>query len=225
MHPQQPSDDPNQGGQYPGGPSSGGQYPGGPPSGGQYPGGQNPAAPSSRDQYAQGPEQYGGYPPTAPGAPGADPARMPGTAITVRVLMFIGGAFGLLFGGLMWLTAGMAASGGRAGEEVLRTLEQMGVPMSGAEAGTLFAVMGAIPFVYGLISVALASFMGRRSTVILWSVVVFQGLAALLLVINIISGAFGALVPLAFAILMLVLMLLESTRAYYSRPSAESRVH
>lgn len=221
MHPQQPSDDPNQGGQHPGG-----QYSGDPASGYQYPGGQYPAASSSGGQYAPGPEQYGGqypqspeqyggYPPTAPGAPGAGPNKMPAAAITVRVLMFIGGAFGLLFGGLMWIAAGLAASGGQVGEEMLRTLEQTGMPLSGSEAGALFAVMGAIPFVYGLISVVLASFMGRRSTVILWSVVVFQGLAALLLVLNIISGAFGSIIPLAFAILMIVLMLLENTRAYY----------
>ncbi|NYH50838.1 hypothetical protein HNR06_000427 [Nocardiopsis arvandica] len=142
---------------------------------------------------------------------------MPGTAVTVRVLMFIGGAFGLLFGGLMWLVAAMAASGGRIGEQVRRALEDTGMAMSGAEAATFFGVMGAVPFVYGIVSIVLASLMGRRSPVILWAVVVFQALAALVLVINLFTGGFAAVIPLLFTIAMIVLMLLGSTRAYYSR--------
>lgn len=203
MHPQQPSDDPNQGGQYPGDSSSGGQY-------------------------APGPEQYGGYPPPVPGAPGAapnDPNKMPAPAIIVRVLMFIGGACGVLLGGMTWLGAALAAGGGQTGEQMRRAMEQTGVPMSGAEAGVLLGLVGAIPFVYGVISLLLASLMGRRSPAVLWSVVVFQSLAALLLVLNIVAGAFGSIVPLIFAAVMIVLMLLEGTRAYYSRPSADARAY
>ncbi|WP_285728501.1 hypothetical protein [Nocardiopsis sp. ATB16-24] len=195
MYPRQPSDDPNQGGQYPGG-----QYPGGP-----YP-----------PQHGQ----YGGHPQSVPGAPGTGPARMPGPVITVRVLMFIGGACGLLLGGLVWLTAAMAVSEGPAGEEMRRALEETGLPLSGAEAGALFAAVGAIPFVYGVISIVLAAFMGRRSPVVLWSVVVFQALAALSLVVSVFSGGFGSIVPLIFAIVMIVLMLLESSRAYYTKAPA-----
>ena len=200
MYPQQPSDDPNQGGQH-----FGGQYPGGP--------------------YPPPHEQYGGHPRPMPGAPGAGPAKMPGAAITVRVLMFIGGACGLLLGGLVWLAAAMAVGGGPAGEEMQRAMEETGLPLSNAEAGVLFAVVGAIPFVYGVVSIALAAFMGRRSPVVLWSVVVFQALAALSLVVSLVSGGFGTIVPLIFAIVMIVLMLLESTRAYYTRPPAPRGVY
>ena len=232
MYPQQPSDDPNQGGRYPGGPSSGGQYPGDQSHSGQYPGAPAPGEQyPSAGQYAPGPEQYGGHPTYTPGAYGAYGSygahrdKMPPPAIVVRVLMFIGGACGLLFGGMMWLAAGLAASGGQAGEEMRRAMEQAGVPMSGAEAGVFLGLVGAIPFVYGVISLLLASLMGRRSTAVLWSVVIFQGLAALLLVLNIVTGAFGSIVPLIFAVVLIVPMLGESTRAYYSRPSAESPAH
>src|SRR5699024_12789585 len=65
--------------------------------------------------------------------------------------------------------------------------------------------------------------MGRRSPAVLWSVVVFQALAGLLLLVNILSGAFAWIIPLIFAIVMIVLMPLEGTRAYYSRPQADFR--
>jgi hypothetical protein len=202
MYPQQPSNDPNQGGQYQGGRYTEGQYPGD-----QYPPG----------QYPQDPAYYGGHPGSPAGAGRGNADGMPGTAVTVRVLMFIGGAFGLLFGGLMWLVAAMAASGGQIGEQVRRALEDTGMAMSGAEAATFFGVMGAVPFVYGIVSIVLASLMGRRSPVILWAVVVFQVLAALVLVVNLFTGGFAAVIPLLFTIAMIVLMLLGSTRAYYSR--------
>ncbi|OKI15963.1 hypothetical protein A6A08_10340 [Nocardiopsis sp. TSRI0078] len=145
---------------------------------------------------------------------------MPGTAITVRVLMFVGGACGLLLGGLMWIAAVLAASGGQVGEEMRRALQDTGLSLSGSEAVTFFGLMGAIPFVYGVVSIVLASLMGRRSPVILWSVVAFQGLAALILVFNLFSGGFAAVIPLLFTIAMIVLMLLGVTRDYYSRPAA-----
>lgn len=216
MQPQQPSDDPNQGGQYPSDRASGGQQPGTPPTDDQY---------SSAGQYAPGPESHGGHPPYAFGASGTARAKMPGSAIAVRVLMFIGGVCGLLLGGMTWLIAGLAAGGGQAGEEVRRAMEQTGMPMSGAEAGAFLGLIGVIPFVYGVISILLASLMGRRSPAVLWSVVVFQALAALLLLVNIFSGALAGIIPLVFAIVMIVLMLLEGTRAHYSRSSEDFRAH
>lgn len=214
MHPQQPSDDPNQGGQYPSDRSSGGQHPGTPPAGDQY---------FSAGQYAPGPEGHGGHPPYAFGTSGAARDKMPGPAIAVRVLMFIGGVCGLLLGGMTWLGAVLATGSGQAGEEMRRAMEQTGMPMSGAEAGAFLGLIGVIPFVYGVISILLASLMGRRSPAVLWSVVVFQALAGLLLLVNILSGAFAWIIPLIFAIVMIVLMLLEGTRAYYSRPQADFR--
>ncbi|WP_201294910.1 MULTISPECIES: proline-rich domain-containing protein [unclassified Nocardiopsis] len=194
MYPQQPSNDPNQGGQQPGG---------------SYPSG----------QYPQDPAYQGGYqqPPYAPEA--GSPAKMPGTAVTVRVLMFIGGVCGLLLGVLMWLAAAMASGDNEFSQEFQRGMEESGLRISGGEAGTLFFLVGLVPFVYGVVSVALASFMGRRSPVILWSVVVFQALAALVLILGVLSGGIGSLIPLAVTIAMIVLMLLAGTRAYYSRPA------
>lgn len=207
MYPQQPSNDPNQGSQY-----FGGQHPGGQHPGGQYPGGQYP--PESA--------QYGGYPPpppyvSGPGAPG--PVKMPGAAITVRVLMFIGGVCGLLFGGLMWLAAAMAAGDSQFSEDFRSGMQDGGLPLSGADAGMFFGVLGAIPFLYGAVSITLASLMGRRSPGILWSVVAFQVLAALILLFSVVTGSFGAVIPLIFTIVMIALMLLAGTRAYYSRPT------
>src|SRR5699024_8189846 len=89
----------------------------------------------------------------------------------------------------------------------------------------VLGLIGVIPFVYGVISILLASLMGRRSPAVLWSVVVFQALAALLLLVNIFSGALAGSIPLVFAIVMFVLMLLEGTRAHYSRSSEDFRAH
>ncbi|ASU59506.1 proline-rich domain-containing protein [Nocardiopsis dassonvillei] len=196
MHPQQPPNGPYQGG-----------YPQQPPNH-PYQGG-----------YPQQPAPYGGHLPSGPFPPG--PVRMPGAAVAVRVLMFIGGACGLLLGGLLWLAAAMASGDGRFSEEFMQGVrEGAGFPVSSTEAGLLFALVGAVPFVYGALSTLLAVLMGRRSAGVLWSVVVFQGLAALFLVFNAVTGAVGSVVPLAFAVLMIVLMLLEATRAYYTRPAS-----
>ncbi|WP_026122962.1 hypothetical protein [Nocardiopsis halotolerans] len=195
MYPQQPSNDPNQDGPHPEG---------------RYPPGQQP----------QDPQPYGNHP-QPPGVPvSGRGVGMPGAAITVRVLMFIGGVCGVLLGVLMWLAAVAVTAEGELGESFMRGVrEASGMPLSGGEAGMLFAVVGAVPFVYGVVSLLLASLMGRRSPAVLWSVVVFQGLVALFLLFNVFTGALGALIPLAFAILMIVLMLLGSTRDYYTRPA------
>ena len=172
------------------------------------------------------------YPPQPPGGPyqgepgpyppgGPPPAQsMPGTAITVRVLMFVGGACGLLLGLLMWGVAGLAAGGGDVGREILRGMQENGLPLTASEAGVFFGIMGLIPFVYGVLSIVLASLMGRRSAAILWTIVVFHILAALILLFSIVTGGFGAIVPLLFAIGMIVLMLLPITRAYYGLGTA-----
>ena len=81
--------------------------------------------------------------------------------------------------------------------------------------------MGAIPFVYGVVSIVLASIMGRRSAGVMWSIVVFQGLSALLLVLAVITGGFASIIPLFFTIGMIVLMVVPNTRAFYeNRPAA-----
>lgn len=165
------------------------------------------------DPYAAGAYAY------QPGPPA--PTGMPGTAITVRVLMFIGGVCGLLFGALFWLAAAMASGGGQTSRDFLDGMGEAGLPLSGGEAGVFFGVMGAIPFVYGVVSIVLASIMGRRSAGVMWSIVVFQGLSALLLVLAVITGGFASIIPLFFTIGMIVLMVVPNTRAFYeNKPAA-----
>lgn len=156
---------------------------------------------------------YGGQPPYQPGP--AAPSKMPGSAITVRVLMFIGGVIGVLFGLLFWLLAVVATGDDQISREFLAGMEEGGMPLNGGEAGLFLGVMGAIPFLYGALSILLASLMGRRSVAILWSVVVFHVLASLALLLAIVTGGFVSIIPLLFAIGMIVLMLLPVTRAFY----------
>ncbi|WP_249187577.1 hypothetical protein [Nocardiopsis sp. MG754419] len=145
---------------------------------------------------------------------------MPGSAVTVRVLMFIGGACGLLLGLLFWAIAGLTTAGGRVGQEVLMGMQNAGMPLSAAEAGLLLGVAGAIPLVYGVVSVVLASLLGRRSVGVMWATVIFQALAALVLIIALVNGGFGSVIPLFFAVGMIVLMVLPITRAFYEdRPT------
>ena len=161
---------------------------------------------------------YGGRPPYEQGP--AASSKMPAAAIVVRVLMFIGGVVGVLFGLLFWFLAVMATGDGEFSREFLQGMQESGLPLSGGEAGLFFGVMGAIPFLYGALSILLASLMGRRSAAILWSVVVFQVLAGLTLLLAIVTGGFASILPLLFAIGMIVLMLLPVTRAFYeNRPA------
>lgn len=184
------------------------------------------------DPYQQGPSGYPGQhdPSGYPGQPGPygnpgqqqpiaypgtsqQPDKMPGTAITVRVLMFIGGAFGLLFGGLV-LFGGF---GVLAEPEIAQeALQEANLPLDSAELTALLVAMGGVMFGYGVISTALASFMGKRSAVVLWLIVVFQGLASLILMFAIAFGGFLSVLPLLFSIGMIVLMLVRANRAYYT---------
>jgi hypothetical protein len=204
MYPPQPPHDPHSGGQspYPGGqnPYPGDQNP--------YPGGQSPY-PGGQNPYQQGPPGY-------QGAPEAKSDKMPGTAITVRVLMFIGGVSGLLLGGVVLLIGLMAGGDNEFSQGFAEGVQETGVNVGSAEIIAVLAITGGVMFVYGLLSTALASFMGRRSGGILWSIVVFQALAALLLLVNIFTGAVGSAVPLLFAIGMIVLMVVPASRSYYT---------
>ncbi|WP_017583956.1 hypothetical protein [Nocardiopsis valliformis] len=169
------------------------------------------------DPYQQNP--YGNLDPQGPTAyPGASPQsdKMPGMAITVRVLMFIGGAFGLLFGGLLLLAVLGLLADPETTQEVLREVQDSGLYIDAAELTVLFGAMGGVLFGYGVISTALASFMGKRSAVVLWLIVVFQVLASLTLMLGIAFGGTLSVIPLLFAIAMIVLMLLPPTRAFYT---------
>lgn len=203
MYPPQQPNDPNSGGQnpYQGGhdPYQGGHDP--------YQGAQNPY--QGANPYQQGPPGYPGVPEQASG-------KMPGTAITVRVLMFIGGVVGLLFGGCLLLVAVMAGGDNEFSRGFAEGVQEAGTYVDPTEIAIVMAVMGGIMFLYGLVSTALASFMGRRSAVVLWLIVVFQGLAALSLVLGVVTGGPLGIIPLFFAIGMIVLMVIPATRAYYT---------
>jgi hypothetical protein len=176
-----------------------------------YPPQQPPYGPNTGGQnpYQQGPPGY-------PGTPQQPSGKMPGTAITVRVLMFIGGVTGLLFGGLV-LLMGAAAGGDNAfAQGFAEGAQEAGGYIDPADVALAMVFFGVIALVYGIVSTALASFMGKRSPAVLWLIVVFQSLAALSLVFSVLGGGFLALVPMLFAIGMITLMVLPGTRAYYS---------
>ncbi|WP_028649082.1 hypothetical protein [Nocardiopsis sp. CNT312] len=189
----------------------------------------NPQQPSG-DPYPYGPPPSGPYPPQGHGPPPAGafhqgyapyqpvPDRMPGTVVTVRVLMFVGGACGVLAALLFWvLAASLTGEFSRGATDAFR---QQGLVLTAAEGALVFGVLGAIPFVYGVLSLVLASFMGRRRPAVLWSVVVFQALSALTLLVSLVAGDVLLIVPLLFTIAMIVFVLLEPARAYYTRPIA-----
>lgn len=211
MHPSPPSD-PNQ----PHGYGQPQHYPQQPQQGGYgYP---QPPVP-------QGPggHPYGapGGPPPHPhfnGAPG-NPDTMPGAATTVRVLMFIGGPIGILLGlflgGVVLLGVGVGAAAGSSAE------------VSNSELTAALGILGAvggfvalIPLVYGVASTWLAAVMGRRKSGVYWSVVAFNIVALLLLVLNVIAAIStesgpGALIPFAFHATMTGLMFAPKVRAFY----------
>lgn len=217
MHPSPPSG-PNQ-------PHGYGQQP-------QHP--QQPQQPQHPQQGGYGypqqpmPQGPGGHPYGAPGGPpppphfnGApgNPDTMPGMALTVRILMFIGGPVGILLGlGLGVIFLGLAGGGAAMNNS-------SGAP--DAELNAMLGVLGAlgilialIPLTYGIASTWLAAVMGRRKKGVYWGVVAFNIVALLLLVLNVISaiameGPPGALIPFAFHATMTGLMFAPKVRAFY----------
>ncbi|MFV2198115.1 hypothetical protein [Nocardiopsis sp. LOL_012] len=186
------------------------------PPGGPYPYGPPPSGPHPPQGYGPPPAGafHRGYAPYQP-----VPDRMPGTVVTVRVLMFIGGACGVLAALLFWALAASLTGEGEFSRGATDAFREQGLVLTAGEGALVFGVLGAIPFVYGVLSLVLASFMGRSSPVVLWSVVVFQALAALTLLAFVGSGGLGSVVPLLFTIGMIVFMVLEPARAFYTRPS------
>ncbi|MBB4929829.1 hypothetical protein F4561_000649 [Lipingzhangella halophila] len=127
------------------------------------------------------------------------------------MLMFIGAAIGLLFA----LLFGAAA----AIPEVTRGMEE-GATMPGLRAQDLPLLFGMVAFVvgvYGLVSLVLASLMGRRSLVVFWIALIFQVLMLFLPLSSLMYGAVGTVLPLLFTAAIIVLLLLPASRAFYWR--------
>lgn len=177
-----------------------------------------PQQPPYGPQGGHGPYQQG-----QPGYPGLlqqESGKMPGTVITVRVLMFIGGVVGLLFGGLV-LLMGAAAGGDNAfAEGFAEGVQETGGYIDPTDVAAGMMVFGVVVLVYGIVSTALASFMGRRSAAVLWLIVAFQVLAGLSLLAGAVLGGFLMFIPLLFAIGMIVLMVVPASRAFYTSQPA-----
>ncbi|WP_223839606.1 hypothetical protein [Nocardiopsis deserti] len=156
-----------------------------------------------------------GQPPVGYGFPGQVPPPpvyqafqgMPGQAVAVRVLMFIGGPIGILLGAFLGAIAllgfGVGEMAGEADEGAFSFL----AAFTGAVA--------LVPLAYGIVSTTLASLMGRRRGGLLWGVVAFHGVASLILLVAVIAGDYFSLVPLAFAAVMIGLMLTPRVREFY----------
>ncbi|RNL82529.1 hypothetical protein EFW17_18780 [Halostreptopolyspora alba] len=131
--------------------------------------------------------------------------------IGARVLMFIGAGIGLLFALLFGLVAAVP--------EATREIEG-GAAMPGLRAQDMSLLFGAVAFVvgtYGLVSLVLASVLGKRSLAVFWTALIFQVLMLFLPLSSLTFGAVQALVPLLFTVAIIVLLLLPESRAYYQR--------
>lgn len=135
------------------------------------------------------------------------PQTMPGPAIAVRVLMFIGGPIGILLGAFLGAVAllgfGVGEMAGEADEGAFSFL------------AAFTGVIALIPLIYGIVSTTLAALMGRRRKGLFWGVVVFQTIASLILLLWAILGDYLSLVPLAFAVVMIGLMFTSRVREFY----------
>ncbi|WP_017605992.1 hypothetical protein, partial [Nocardiopsis alkaliphila] len=137
----------------------------------------------------------------------------PDSVATVRVLMFVAGLIGVLFGLLQGAGALMAFHS----EEIARDLLDgaSGHQRSVAELVRAFAPGGALFLAYGALSLLFASRMPDRDVATLYTVLGFQTLAALVLLLVLVTGEFVSVIALLFTVGVIVLMLLPATRAYY----------
>ncbi|NYE50623.1 ascorbate-specific PTS system EIIC-type component UlaA [Spinactinospora alkalitolerans] len=143
-----------------------------------------------------------------PGYAWPGPPPMPGTAKTVRVLMFVLGGLGLLLAAFMVVAAALPSA--RAG-----MVEAMGE--SGFTPDALAAVVAMVLVVvggYSVVSVILAAFMKRRSVLVYWSVIAFHAVALAWSLLTLLTGS-GTLLTVVPAVLMLGIMSNRVTLAYY----------
>ncbi len=156
-----------------------------------------------------GPPQFKGGPDTT--------ETMPGPALAVRILMFVGGPCGVVLG-LIIVAMTLVGSGASA---AVGALAQVDSPA--ATIAALGGVAALVPLAYGVASIWIAALMGRRRNKMLRAVIVFNITALLILVLNIIAlvtlgmqGNIWVVIPVLFHGTMTGLMFLPSVRAFYN---------
>ncbi|WP_026118368.1 hypothetical protein [Nocardiopsis salina] len=145
-------------------------------------------------------------------------APTPKKVMIVRTLMFIGGACGIGIALMVLLSLGAPEQEMResfAEQERLMAEQGVEVDIDVGYMRSLMANLLAVTGVYGALSVLLASRIRNRTVGVFWGVVLFQGLAAAILVFALFAGDFTILIPLGFTITMLVFMISKESRAHY----------
>ncbi|MDA2803307.1 hypothetical protein [Nocardiopsis suaedae] len=159
-----------------------------------------------------------GYAPAAP----QEPPPLPGTVTAVRVLMFLGGLLGVLFGlGVAVLFGAILGVDPRevedlseAQETALQVLAEEGIDPA-AMAVVLGLAIG-IPLATGIVSMFLSAVAGRRSRLWLWSIVAFQTFLALGWAVNLLALNLFAVVPLVLCIVKIALITGSRARRFYA---------
>ncbi|MDA2814721.1 hypothetical protein O4J56_29020 [Nocardiopsis sp. RSe5-2] len=169
---------------------------------------------------------YPQYPQHAPygyaPAPPQGPPPLPGTVTAVRVLMFLGGLLGVLFGaGVAVLFGAMLGVDPRQVEDLSDAQEVALQVMAeeGIDPAAMAVVLGlaiGIPVVTGLISMFLSAVAGRRSRLWLWSIVAFQAFLALGWGVQLLALNLLAVIPLVLCIVKIALITGTRARQYYA---------
>ncbi|GAB3688698.1 hypothetical protein [Nocardiopsis oceani] len=145
-------------------------------------------------------------------------APMPKKVSTVRTLMFIGGACGLLLSLLfiMGMSVPNEAMTEVLDEQAAVAAEQdVDLALDAETMRSLMLSMALVTGLYGIFSTLLAARLPRRTVGVYWGAMVFQGLAGLLLGWNLFSGDLLAIVPLGFTVTMMAFMWDKESRAHY----------
>ncbi|OOC55390.1 MULTISPECIES: hypothetical protein [Nocardiopsis] len=179
---------------------------------------------SGQDPYdPDGTQHGGGVPPRGMPDFGAHldalrpDAPLPGKVALVRVLMFVGGACGLALSALFLM--GLSVSSEAVAEAMRQQADaasgQSAEPFSDVETvRAMMAAMAAVTGVYGLLSTLLAARIHHRTVGVFWGVVLFQAAAGALLLWSL-AGDYFAVIPLGFAVMMVVHMFSREARAHY----------
>ncbi|MGW9633002.1 hypothetical protein [Nocardiopsis alba] len=145
-------------------------------------------------------------------------APMPAKVVTTRMLLYIGGACGVLLSLIFLLPLAFPTDMmAQALDEQTALMAEEGVEMvmDVETMRALMAVYALVTGLYGVASLMLGRRLARRTVGAYWGVVVFQGLAGLFLLWNVLGGGLLMLVPLGFTCWMLANMFSKEGRAHY----------